>query len=237
MTVRHHAIEFASGALVFPGGRVEDSDHAIAAHFGTPHSGVAPGFPIAGIRETFEECAILLARPAGSDRLVDVRRLDAIAASYKEAVEQDERRFADLLRTEQLVPATDLLVPFAHWITPASQRKRYDTVFFLAAAPPDQAGRHDGAEAVDSVWITPQEAIRETATGRYKMLFPTQMNLRKLDRHASVAAALAAARQAPLVTVEPVTLSVDGPVRMLRIPAEAGYGGTDFAVDLPPGIV
>ena len=72
MTVRHHAIEFASGALVFPGGRVEDSDHAIAADAGLHRrSDPAPGFFVAGIRETFEECGILLARPCGADRLLD----------------------------------------------------------------------------------------------------------------------------------------------------------------------
>jgi 8-oxo-dGTP pyrophosphatase MutT (NUDIX family) len=236
MTVRHHAIEFASGALVFPGGRVEDSDHAIAAREGLSNAHPAPGFFIAGIRETFEECGILLARPRGSDHLLGTDRLPGIAARFKDRVDEDHAAFAELLATEDLVPAADLLVPFAHWITPATQRKRFDTVFFLAAAPADQAGSHDGAEAVDSVWITPQSAVSESEAGRYKILFPTQMNLLKLGRHDTVAAALAAARQAPLVTVEPVMIASQGSVRTLRIPQAADYGGTDFTVDLPPGI-
>jgi 8-oxo-dGTP pyrophosphatase MutT (NUDIX family) len=237
MTVRHHAIEFASGALVFPGGRVEDSDHEIAAAEGL-HAGaeVAPGCFIAGIRETFEECGILLARPRGSDRLVEVERLTGITSAFKDRVDQDHAAFGALLASEDLVPAADLLVPFAHWITPATQRKRFDTVFFLAAAPRDQVGAHDGAEAVESVWIAPAKAISESQAGRYKMLFPTQMNLMKLGRHESVAAALAEARAAPLVTVEPELLSSSDGIRELRIPEAAGYGGSVFNVDLPPGI-
>jgi 8-oxo-dGTP pyrophosphatase MutT (NUDIX family) len=237
MTVRHHAIEFASGALVFPGGRVEDSDHAIAAREGLHDGRLAPGFFIAGIRETFEECGILLARPRGSALLVGVERLRTIAAAFKARVADDHAAFADLLAAEELTPAVDLLAPFAHWITPATQRKRFDTVFFLAAAPEDQVGQHDGTEAVDSVWIIPAMAISEAQAGRYKMLFPTQMNLQKLGRHDRVADALDAALQARLVTVEPVVLSSEGSIRTLRIPEAAGYGGTDFTVDLPPGIV
>jgi 8-oxo-dGTP pyrophosphatase MutT (NUDIX family) len=236
MTVRHRAIEFASGALVFPGGRVEDSDHDIGARQGMEDGRIAAGCFIAGIRETFEECSILLARPRGSDMLVGTARLQAIAASFKDRIAHDHAAFADLLAAEDLVPAADLLVPFAHWITPATQRKRFDTVFFLAAAPADQAGRHDGEEAVDSVWIAPAEAVKAAQAGRYKLLFPTQMNLLKLARHDRTADALAAARQAPLVTVEPEVLSSRDGIREMRIPEAAGYGGSVFTVDLPPGI-
>jgi 8-oxo-dGTP pyrophosphatase MutT (NUDIX family) len=226
MTVRHHAIEFASGALVFPGGRVEDSDDRFD-----------PGFWIAGIRETFEECGILLARPRGADALLGPDRLPGIAAAFKQRVDQDHAAFGELLAAEALVPAADLLVPFAHWITPTNQRKRFDTVFFVAAAPLDQVGRHDGAEAVDSVWISPADAIAASKAGRYKILFPTMLNLQKLGRHDSVAAALAEARRVPPITVEPEVLSNKDGIRQLRIPEAAGYGGSVFTVDLPPGIV
>ena len=79
MVVRHHAIDFASGALVFPGGRVEESDHELAAG-GCPNpDGLdteALAFRIAAIRETFEECGVLLARPSGSDKLIDAARFE-----------------------------------------------------------------------------------------------------------------------------------------------------------------
>lgn len=86
------------------------------------------------------------------------------------------------------------------------------------------------------MWINPAEAVRAAAAGRFKMLFPTQMNLLKLGRHARVAEALTTARDTPVVTVEPELLSSEGTVRQLRIPEAAGYGGAVFTVDLPPGI-
>ena len=106
--------------------------------------------------------------------------------------------------------------------------KRFDTHFFLALAPPGQALAHDGREAVDSVWISPREALAEHGK-RFKLLFPTERNLWKLAAHADAASALAAARASPVVTVLPEPVEVDGGPG-LRIPAEAGYGGEVFSV-------
>ena len=106
--------------------------------------------------------------------------------------------------------------------------KRFDTHFFLALAPPDQALAHDGREAVDSVWIRPREALAEHGK-RFKLLFPTERNLWKLAAHADAAAAFAAARASPVVTVLPEKIEVDGGPG-LKIPAEAGYGGEVFSV-------
>ncbi len=238
MQVRHDAIEFASGALVFPGGRVDPGDHQVAER---PElcpgpeglDAMAMALRVAALRETFEECGILLAREREGGALIGADRLRVIEASQRAPLCQGELRFSDILDTEGLVLATELLVPFAHWITPASQAKRYDTHFFLAVAPEDQVGAHDGQEAVDSAWLTPAAAQAGVESGRYKMVFPTHMNLTKLGRHGTVAAALAAAAASTIVTVEPaVTRRPDG-TRQLRIPAEAGYGGDVFTVTLP----
>ena len=136
--------------------------------------------------------------------------------------------FAGLVAREGLVPATDALVPFARWITPDFMPKRFDTHFFLALAPPDQALAHDGRETVDSIWIAPREALGEQGR-RFKLLFPTERNLWKLARHADAASALAAARTAPVVTVVPERAEVEGGPG-LRIPREADYGGEAFSV-------
>ncbi|MGH7210556.1 MAG: NUDIX hydrolase, partial [Acetobacteraceae bacterium] len=147
MVVRHHQIDFASGALVFPGGRAEPGDSAVAAG---PRGGRAPGLDgdglalrIAGIREAFEECGVLLAHPRGATGPLDAARL----ASLRQGMD-----FAALLDAENLELATELLTPFAHWITPPMMPKRFDTHFFLVPAPADQLAVHDGAESVDSVW-------------------------------------------------------------------------------------
>jgi hypothetical protein len=126
------------------------------------------------------------------------------------------------------LPATDALVPFARWITPAFLPKRFDTHFFLALAPPDHALAHDGRETVDSLWIAPAQALKLNGE-RFKLLFPTERNLWKLARHADAAAALAAARATPVVIVVPERTQVDGG-QGPRIPLEAGYGGEAFSV-------
>ena len=226
MVVRHHQIDFASGALVFPGGSLDPEDAALAADAvrGAAVDGLdvaARAFRVAAIRETFEECGVLLARPRGSAALVDGARCARLVAGAA------RRTFADMLADEDLVLALDLLTPYAHWITPPVVPKRFDTHFFLAAAPPDQLAMHDGGESVDSVWINPGQALREQEAGNYTIIFPTRLNLRMLDASTSVADALAAARARKIVTVLP-ELTKLGDERALRIPLEAGYGGDVF---------
>ncbi|MBS0640887.1 MAG: NUDIX hydrolase [Acetobacteraceae bacterium] len=234
MVVRHHAIDFASGALVFPGGRVEEDDHALAARLDAEAPGHITGFRIAAIRETFEECGVLLARPHGSDRLVDGATLKQVEDRHRAALNAGTIGFDAVLAEAELRPATDLLVHFAHWITPANQPKRYDTQFFLAEAPPEHLAVHDGTEAVDSIWINPAQALADTETGRFKLVFATAKNLEKLSRWRTVAEAMAAARQASVVTVLPRSTKLADGKRLLHIPAEADYGGSEFVVAMPP---
>ena len=221
MVVRHREIEFAGGALVFPGGRVEADDMALG--------GADPleGFRIAGIRETFEECGVLLARPRGEAALVDATRLLGIEALHRARVAKGDQPLSAMLEEEALEPATDALVHFAHWITPASRPKRFDTQFFLAAAPPDQLAVHDGHESEDSVWINPAQAIAEANAGQRRLVFATRKTLEKLGRSATVAEALAAARASRVVTVLPEMVKTEAGWR-LSIPAEADYGGSIF---------
>jgi 8-oxo-dGTP pyrophosphatase MutT (NUDIX family) len=240
MVVRHHAIDFAAGALVFPGGRVEDADHVLAGRtdlFANPQGlDVASlAFRIAAIRETFEECGVLLARARGSDRLIDAATLKRVEDQHRAALNAGAIGFDAVLSSEDLLPATDLLVHFAHWITPANQPKRYDTQFFLAEAPSEHLAVHDGSEAVDSIWINPREALAGAETGRFKLVFATAKNLEKLARSQTVADALASARDTAVVTVQPQATRLEGTKRRLIIPMEAGYGGSEFIVDFPPG--
>jgi 8-oxo-dGTP pyrophosphatase MutT (NUDIX family) len=239
MVVRHHAIDFASGALVFPGGRVEDNDFTVAsdAAFCPNPDGFdreAMAFRIAAIRETFEECGVLFARPRGGEALIDAAGLLAVERAHRAAWSEGRVGFDAVLTAHGLLPATDLLTHFAHWITPRNQPKRYDTHFFLARGPEAHLAAHDGAEAVDSLWITPRQALSDTETGRFKLVFATQMNLKKLTEYRTAAEAIAAAREANVVTVLPEVSRVDGARRLLRIPIEAGYGAAEFLVDVPP---
>jgi 8-oxo-dGTP pyrophosphatase MutT (NUDIX family) len=235
MVVRHHQIDFASGALVFPGGRVDRGDHTLAANpIFCPEPTRDMAFRIAAIRETFEECGILLARPLGTDRLVDAQELQAIEARHRAPLAAGEIGFDIVLAENRLMPATDLLVHYAHWITPNHQPKRYDTQFYLVAAPAEHLAAHDGHESVDSVWIRPAQALAETEAGRFKLVFATMKNLEKLARRSCVADAMAMARASMVVTVQPKSAPLDDGRRKLIIPVEAGYGGPEFIVDIPP---
>ncbi len=232
MQVRHQDMKFASGALVFPGGRVDPEDHALAANaaLSPATAGLDPlagALRVAAIRETFEESGVLLARPRGGAALVSGARLRELS--------DKGHGFARMLADAALVLAADLLVHFAHWITPVHNPRRFDTHFFALAAPEDQLAAHDGTESVESMWIAPRDAVAGSEAGRVKLVFATLMNLQRLGRYGSVAEALQAAGRAQVVTVTPELVARgEGNIRQMRIPAEAGYGGEVFTADLPP---
>ena len=234
MMVRHYEIDFNSGALVFPGGSVDNGDQEVIAR-PELYSGAegldesALSFRIAAIRETFEESGILLARPHRSDALIDARRAGEVEAAHRTALCEGKTSFLKVLTENGLLLALDELVPYAHWITPEGMPKRFDTWFFLAAAPPDQLGAHDGKESTDSIWVSPREALEGGETGRFKLPFPTTRNLIRLGKQDSVKTALDDSRGKNIVTVTPVmTKTATG--RQLRIPLEAGYDGDVFDV-------
>src|ERR1700755_1848261 len=187
MMVRHYEIDFNSGALVFPGGSVDKGDQEIIARpefysGGEGLDAAALSFRIAAIRETFEESGILLARPHGSTNLVDATRAAETESVHRAALREGKTSFPKVVADSGVVLALDELISYAHWITPEGMPKRFDTWFFLAAAPPEQVGAHDGRESTDSIWLSPREALAGGETGRFKLPFPTPRNLIKLGK-------------------------------------------------------
>ena len=152
-----------------------------------------------------------------------------IGALSREDANEFTLAWRKVLFDNGMVLALDELVPYAHWITPEGMPKRFDTWFFLAAAPPEQVGAHDGKESTDSIWVSPREALEGGESGRFKLPFPTTRNLIKLGKQASVNAALDDSRGRSVVTVTPVMTRNNGG-RQLRIPLEAGYDGDVFEV-------
>jgi 8-oxo-dGTP pyrophosphatase MutT (NUDIX family) len=233
MVQRHREVEFAQGALVFPGGKVDPTDRDPELRercTGAPACDEALALRVAAIRETFEESGILLARPSISGELLSGEQLRGIESRHRDALNRKQIVLREMIDAEHLELACDLLTPFAHWITPEFMPKRFDTHFFLVAAPPDQVALHDGSESVDSTWISPAAALRDADAGRYTIVFPTRLNLIKLARSQRVEDALSAARAEKIVTVMPrVERTEAGAV--LHIPAEAGYDVVDAPVD------
>jgi len=116
----------------------------------------------------------------------------------------------------------EALVPFSRWITPAALKVRFDTVFFVAAAPEGAAVRIDGAECVDARWISPSEALDAYSKGEMTLVFPTIKHLEELTGLRSVKDALDTARQRDVQAVEPRVVVGDSGARVI-LPGEHGY--------------
>ncbi|MEQ9641686.1 MAG: NUDIX domain-containing protein [Alphaproteobacteria bacterium] len=233
MVLRHHAIDSFSNALVFPGGKLDpgDGDSRVRRHTRrTDHlDDEALRFRVAAIREAFEECGVLYASKRGVDELLSEAEVAPLREKYLKAVLNDEISMHELCAAEDLELRAGQLAHYAHWVTPTTQPKIFDTHFFIGAAPADQHAVHDGEESTESVWIRPAEAVEDAQGGRRTIVFPTMMNLRRLATFDSVAAVLEAARTWTVVRVQP-TLSPHERGRTLTIPAEAGYGVSQVLV-------
>ena len=224
MVVRHHQIDFASGALVFPGGKADKQDFDLRMR-DCSTGGVTDanlfGAQVAALRETFEECGILLATDQATGCMIDCVRL-ADLQKHRQPIVDGELGFADFLCAEKLTLDCTQLGHFAHWITPEMMPKRFDTHFFVATAPQDHLALHDGHESVDSVWTTPATALAEAAEGKRTIIFPTLRNIEKLAEFATVAEVHSHAKSHSPYPVLP-WMERRGETQVLCIPPEAGY--------------
>jgi len=226
MVKRHHQIDFASGALVFPGGKIHSGDHdpAWADHAlgWQGHDPEQRGLRIAAIREVFEEAGILLAMrrdgtPIGGE---------ACPMEVRQAVDAGATAFLDVVRDLGARLDLDALTTFARWITPPVVPKRFDTWFYVVKAPDDQLAACDGRETVDAEWMRPAEALRLGEAGERKVIFPTRMNLKLLAEANGAEDAVRRAAARSLVTVQPrVEERPHG--RVLVLPPDAGYGAVE----------
>ena len=234
MVQRTKKADFAGGALLFPGGKVDDSDYEIIKSDCCSLTDEIPdnlrAIRIAGVREMFEEAGLLFARAHGEDKVINEDRAEQINNKYRTDLLQQKITFHDIVTTENLIVASDLLVPFAHWITPITGRKRFDTHFLVAKTPNGHIASHDGSETLDTIWIDPLSAIKEAEEGKRRVVFPTRMNLKKVSESKTAKAAIERARETPIVTVLPEVRDINGG-RHLKIPIEAGYGISEINVD------
>ena len=228
MVLRNAGIDFAGGALVYPGGKSDPADRTeetAALCDGVEDLDLVEiGNRVCGIRETFEEAGFLLAREKAGGTLVSGDRYLKLGKRYRKAVHAGLLTMRDLAAREGLTLACDLMVPFARWITPPRSPKRFDTWFFLARVPEGQSGSHDQKEAVDSLWISPDAALKGAADRIYNIVFATRCNLAKVGRGATVVEVLETAQREQIVPVEPDVTILDDNRVSFKIPVEAGYG-------------
>jgi 8-oxo-dGTP pyrophosphatase MutT (NUDIX family) len=210
---RTRGMPFAGGMTAYPGGGVDprDGDTEIA-WAGPPPAAWAEAFGgdertarelvCAAVRETFEEAGVLLAGPRdGGDVVPDVSGEDW--EEQRQALLTRDLSLAELLAGRGLALRSDLLRPFAHWITPPVEPRRYDTKFFAAALPAGQHARDVSGEADEASWLPPQRALAEMSAGTRPMLPPTIHTLDQLAAFPDVAAALAGSPPEPLQPITP----------------------------------
>jgi 8-oxo-dGTP pyrophosphatase MutT (NUDIX family) len=211
---RTRGMPFAGGMTAYPGGGVDPRDGDTetawvgpapaewAAAFGCDET-LARELVCAAVRETFEEAGVLLAGPADDPDTVvpDVSGDDW--EEQRQALLRRDLSLAELLAGRGLALRSDLLRPFAHWVTPAVEPRRYDTKFFAAALPVGQEARHVSGEADEASWLTPSVALAEAYAGTRPMLPPTLHTLGQLEPFADVAAALAGSPPEPLHVISP----------------------------------
>ncbi|MCU0271644.1 MAG: hypothetical protein MUE34_00255 [Acidimicrobiales bacterium] len=224
---RRKASSFVGGMVVFPGGGLdpEDADPAwgelvdgtddddASAQLGLESGGLA--YWIAGVRETWEESGVLLARGVTTtpERLAALRR----------AVDHGERTFLDVVREEGWRLAGDELAGAARWITPIGLSRRYDTQFLVAELPPGQDAVHDGVETVASAWMRPTDAVAAWDAGELLMLPPTIRMLKTLATWDRTADVLTAARACPPPGDQAALVHRDGRDVDVLLPGDPGF--------------
>lgn len=231
MVKRHHEIDFASGALVFPGGKAVPGDQAAgwADRIDGDFTGDALAARVSAVREAFEETGVLLARQAaarGTDAPLIGAETAARLAPMRGPVDRGEADFLALVEEHDLVLALDRLVHFGHWITPTFMPKRFDTHFFIAATPPDQIAEQDGRETTEAVWLEPEAALKAGEAGTATIIFPTRLNLRRLALATTTGDALDRFARMPVPTVTPEKTKDAEGNPCLKIPEVEGYGQT-----------
>jgi 8-oxo-dGTP pyrophosphatase MutT (NUDIX family) len=209
MLCRHHQSGFMGGAHVFPGGKVDASDAEAGWHarvdrpaeeitelLGETDAEVGLGLLVAAVRETFEEAGVLLASTAaGADLPATRERLHGGAS------------FAELANAIDMKIDSTALTPYARWITPKMESRRFDTRFYISVLPEGQSASHDGTETTSAIWLRPAGAIEDMHAGRIKLAPPTVRTLQWLAEFDDAASVIADAlsRKPPLIRPRLVT--------------------------------
>lgn len=230
---------FAGGMTVFPGGGVDprDADASVAwagpppdwwaTRFGCS-AGLATALVCAAVRETFEESGVLLAGPGPDEVVVDT----AGYAAARRDLERRNHSLAEFLTGAGLVLRADLLRPWANWVTPAEEPRRYDTRFFLAELPAGQAADGVTTEADHAGWRRPAQAIDDWRAGRRGLLPPTWMTLADLAEFDTVGTAMAATRSIEKVVPKVIR---DGSVIRVVLPGDPRWSAAAGHLDARPG--
>lgn len=217
MVERAAKMRFAGGAMVFPGGRIDPGDHAIAENDaiirGAPDDALQTAARIASIRETLEETGVAVAFDPLPDHGATMQLREAL---------HEEADFGAMLASGGWQLDLTLLTPWARWKPNFKQERTFDTWFFVARAPELAVDEADGGESVSSRWASAQRVIDDAEAGKCSIIFPTQRNLERLALHQSYEETRIHAEAHEVKLITPWVEEHEGEP-WLRIPDDAGY--------------
>jgi 8-oxo-dGTP pyrophosphatase MutT (NUDIX family) len=216
MVERAGGMAFAAGALVFPGGRIDDADRQLAGALAIEPAAVA------AIRETIEETAV----PVGVSPIPDAQT----ARGLQDALVSDAP-LSDVLRANDLELDTSALTAFARWVPKFHAVRRFDTIFYVALCPPgDWQPRVIEGECSGACWLTASDVLERDERGEARLIFPTRRNLERLAQHSSFAEMRADALDHPIEPITPWVEERDGE-KFITIPGHLGYPVTQEKLD------
>jgi 8-oxo-dGTP pyrophosphatase MutT (NUDIX family) len=238
MLRRNPRSAFAGGASVFPGGAVDPEDasprallHVVGLEAADPDHRLgtagAARFWVAAVRESFEEAGVMLARSRATGAPLDPDVARGRLAADRRRLLAGTLSFPDVLDAHDAALDLDALVPFARWITPPGAPRRFDTWFFLAAAPRGHTYEHDADELVASEWIRPADALARARAGEIDLVYPTVRTLLVMARFHDARTLLDAARARWRTAPEPLRVMNPDQGWQLGLPSDAEHAADD----------
>jgi 8-oxo-dGTP pyrophosphatase MutT (NUDIX family) len=216
MVERAEGMAFAAGALVFPGGRIDEADRRLAGELGTDAA------VIAAIRETIEETAVPVALEPTPDRKAAGQLQQDLTA---------DKHFAAALAEAGCHLETAALTPFARWVPKFHAVRRFDTLFFVAKAPPGEwEPRVIEGECAGAFWTSARAVLEREQRGEARLIFPTRRTLERLAQHSSFDAIRADALAHPIEPISP-WVEESGGEKFITIPKHLGFPVTRERLD------
>ncbi len=213
---RNASLQFAGGATVFPGGKVDAADRALAAQMavaeGVDQDDLAAR--VAAVRETLEETGLVVGIEG---------EVDGVKAAQARCMLLEVEDLARVLDAFGWKLAPERLVSFARWWPKHRTERIFDTRFYLADLGTGAVDIEvDATENRHMFWASAQEALNLAEQGKIKIIFPTRRNLERLALFTSFEDARAHALATPVDTISPF-MEVRGGERWLMIPDGLGY--------------
>lgn len=220
MLQRSMEMRFAGGAAVFPGGRVDPEDRALASRIAPDEDQEIASARIAAIRETLEEAGLVIAAN---------QSVSAAEAADARALLLEKSALDPVLETFGWTLDLSQLTFFAHWC-PAF-KKAFDTRFFIADLGTGAVDvTVDATENMRLFWASAKRALELNDAGEIKTIFPTRRTLERLALCGSFEAACENALRFPARRITPVFEVREGE-HWTRIPEGLGYPILEEKVD------